>query len=594
MFLDQQVRARDPRMDAVYDHFSRNLAAIIDTGRRSGAGIVVGTVAVNLRDCPPFGSEHRLGLSDTDNRKWEQFYQRGIAAQTAGRIAEAAGDFGAAAQIDDEVAELHFREGCCALALHQTAEAQKGFVSARDLDTLRFRCDSRLNDLIRQTVSNYGHPRVALADAEKAFAEQSPDGLAGNDLFYEHVHLTFDGNYLLARTLAPKLESLLPTNISARVSVNQPWPSENDCARRLAWSDWDKREALSEIASRLNNAPFKDQLNHEARVHSLNAALDQLIPATRPAGIKVAQDLCENALAIAPDDPLLRAQLAALDQLSGDLTDATANAVCAAKLLPSSSEAWSQLGVILAKQQKYEEAAADFRRAFQLNPEDVWSMENCAQSLKDLGRRDEAIREYRHALAVKPRFGLASLGLGQMYEEMGRKAEADHCYHQALLNRIDRAPELETLARFCVSKGWREAAATNYEDALKLNPADAATYVEAGQNLAALGRHAEAEQCYAAAVRLSPDLIQAHFLYGLELGRDGKPSDAAGQFREAVRIRPDLPEARFNLAMALVNAGNYPEALGEFNKVLEQQPANAQALQYAHALRQKLSQQQPP
>jgi tetratricopeptide (TPR) repeat protein len=592
MFLDQQVRASDPRMDAVYDHFSRNLSDIIETGRRSGAGIIVSTVAVNLRDCSPFGSEHRLGLSDIETRKWEQLYQRGVAAQTADKIAEASGWYHAAAQIDDEVADLCFRQGCCALALNQTVEARKWFVSARDLDTLRFRCDSRLNDLIRQTVSNYRDPRVVLVDAEQAFAEQSHGGLPGNDLFYEHVHLTFDGNYLLARTLAPELESLLPTNISPRDAVSQPWPAEIDCERRLAWSDWDKREALSEIASRLNNPPFTEQLNHEAQVHYLNAALDQLIPATRPAGIKVAQDLCENALVVAPDDPLLREQLAALDQLTGDLTDAADNAERAAKLLPSSSEDWSQLGVILAKQQKYGDAASDFGRAFQLNPEDVWSMENRAQSLKDLGRQDEAIREYRHALAVKPRFGPAWLGLGQMYEEMGRQADAENCYQQALLNRINRAPELTTLARFCVSKGWREAAATNYDDAIKLNPADAATYVEAGQNLAALGRQAEAEQCYAEAVILSPDLIQAHFLYGLELGRDGKPTDAAGQFREAVRIMPDLPEARFNLAMALVNAGDYSEALGEFNKVLEQQPTNALALNYAQALRQKLSLQQ--
>ncbi len=594
MFLDQQVRATDPRMDAVYDHFSRNLADIISTGRKSGAGIVVSTVAVNLRDSAPFGSEHRLGLSDSDKKKWEQFYQSGVAAQAAGKIAEASGRYRAAAQIDDEVADLHFREGCCALALNQTAEAQKQFVSARDLDTLRFRCDSRLNDLIRQAVSNYRDSRVVLADAERLFAEQSPDGLPGNNLFYEHVHLTFDGNYLLARTLAPELESLLPTNISGRVAVSQSWPSEIDCERRLAWSDWDKREALSEIASRLNNPPFTDQLNHEAQVNYVNAALDQLIPATRPAGIKVAQDLCENALAVAPDDPLLRAQLAALDQSSGDLTDAADNAERAAKLLPSSAENWSQLGVILAKQQKFEDAAADFGRAVQLNPEDVWSMANRAQSLKDLGRKDEAIREYQHAVEVKPRFGPAWLGLGQMYEEMGRKAEAEDCYQKAVLNRIERAPELTTLARFCVNKGWREAAATNYDAAIKLNPADASIYVEAGQNLEALGRHPEAERWYAEAVKLSPDLIQARFLYGLELGRDGKPADAAGQFREAVRIMPDLPEARFNLAMALANEGDYSEALSEFNKVLQQQPGNAQALKYAQALRQKLSQQNTP
>jgi len=593
MFLDQQVRVDDPRMSAVYAHFARNLSDIISAGRHCGAGIVVSTVAVNLKDSAPFGSEHRRGLTDADKGKWEIFYQNGVAAQAAGKIEDAAGWFGEAAQIDDDYAELRFRQGGCALLLGQTADAQKQFAAARDLDTLRFRCDRRLNDLIRQTVSNYHDPQVALSDAEQAFANQSPDGLPGNDFFYEHVHLNFDGNYLLARALAPSVEKMLPGNLATQVTASRPWPSEADCARRLAWSAWDKQEALAEILSRLAKPPFTGQLNHEAQVQNLKGALDKLIPATQSAGITVAQNACENALAAAPDDPLLREQLAVLDQLTDNLADAATNAQRAVNLLPSSSEDWSQLGVILAKQHRYEDAAAAFRRAFQLNSEDVWALQNLAQSLKDLGRRDDAMREYRHALAIKPRFGLAWLGLGQIYEDLGQKAKAEDCYRLALVNRIDRAPELTTLARFCVSHGWREAAATNYDDIIKLNPADAMPYVEAGQNLAALGRHAEAEQRYSEAIRLSPDSMQAHYLYGMELGRDGKPAEAAAQFREAVRIMPDLPEARLNLGVALENAGNYSEALAQFDRVLEQNPANAMALAHAQILRQKLSVKQP-
>ena len=118
-------------------------------------------------------------------------------------------------------------------------------------------------------------------------------------------------------------------------------------------------------------------------------------------------------------------------------------------------------------------------------------------------------------------------------------------------------------------------------------------YIEAGQNLAALGRHEAAEQHYAEAVKLSPDSMEAHFLYGLELGREGNAADAVGQFREAVRIMPDLPEARLNLGMALENEGNYSEALEQFEKILEQNPANAVALAQAQALRQKLALKQP-
>jgi len=574
MFLNQQIRADDPRMSVVYDHFARNLSDIIGMGTHCGAGIVVSTVAVNLMDCAPFGSAHRRDLTDSDKSRWELLYREGVAAQSAGQFREAAGWYHDAAQMDGGFAELRFRQGCCALVLGETADAQSQFAAARDLDTLRFRCDSRLNSLVRQTVSNCDNRRVVLADAERAFAEQTPNGLPGDSLFYDQVHLTFDGNYLLARTMAPKLEILLPEKITAPVAAGQPWPAEADCARRLAWSDWDKQKALADMFSRLTKPPFTGQLNHDAQIQNLKTALDQLIPATQSPGIEAAQSSCEDALAVAPDDAVLREKLAVLYQLTGDLAGAATNALRAVQLLPSSPEDWAQLGVIRATQKKYEEAAAAFRRAFQLNPEDVWSLQNLAQSLKDLGQREGAIREYRHALAVNPRFGLAWLGLGQMYEEMGRKAEAEDCYRKALLNenRIERAPELKMLARFCESRGWYEAAAVNYEDAIKLNPSDAALYMEAGQNLTALGRRAEAEQLYSEAVNLSPDSIQAHFLYGLELGRDGKPADAAAQFREAVRIMPDLPEARLNLGMALVNEGKYPEALAQFDKVLEQIP----------------------
>ena len=361
----------------------------------------------------------------------------------------------------------------------------------------------------------------------------------------------------------------------------------------MAWSDWDKQEALSDILSRLGKPPFSSQLNNKEQIQNLKTALDKLASASQASGIKAAQNLCENTLTAAPDDALLREQLAVLDQLTGDLAGAATNAQWACHLLPASSEYTSELGVVLAKQKKYEDAAAAFRRAFELNSQDAWALQNLAQSLNDLGRRDEAIREYKHALAVNPRFGLAWLGLGQIYEGMGNKTEAEDCYHNALSNRINRAPELKTLAQFCISHGWREAAATNYDDAIKLNPLDPMLYVESGQNLSALGRHVEAEQRYSEAIRLSPDLMQAHFLYGLELGRDGRPAEAAGQFREAVRIMPDLAEARLNLGMALENAGNYSEALVQFDKVLEKNPDNAVALNNAQALRQKLQQTKP-
>jgi tetratricopeptide (TPR) repeat protein len=540
---------------------------------------------VNLIDSAPFASEHRPALSKSDADKWEQLYRSGATAQAAGKIGEASNWYREAAQLDDQFADLRFRQGSCALALGNLAEAQKQFASARDLDTLRFRCDSKLNDAIRQTVANRSDARVILADAEQAFAEHSKDGLPGNELFYEHVHLTFHGNYLLALTLASRVQGLLPAKVAAR-----SWPSETDCARRLAWSDWNKQKSLADIYSRLNDPPFVNQLNHSAQIRELGMELQQLIAAPKPPGIQIAKATCESALMAAPDDPVLREQLARLDEAANDLVAAETNEQAVLRRLPSCSQDWSELGVILAEQKKYEAAADAFRRAFQLNSEDVMSLQNLAQAFKNLGRHDDAIREYRRTLALKPRFGAAWLGLGQVLEEAGNKVEAEKCYQNALRNPPQHAPGLAGLAQFCESRGWREAAATNYEYAIKLSPFDALLHVRAAMNLTELGRRAAAERHYAAAIQLEPNSIEAHFLYGLCLGHDGNPAGAAAQFREAVRIMPDMLEAHLNLGIALTDEKNYSDALEQFNQVLQRNPNHATALQYVRAIKQKLSQ----
>lgn len=591
MFLNQQIRANDPRMKVVYDHFARNLRDIINAGIDGGARIVVSTVPVNLRDCAPFASEHRLGLTDSQKSQWQSLCQNGVTAEAAGDFDQAEEWFAEAARIDDNFAELRFRQGSCALALGQNAEAERQLSAARDLDTLRFRCDSRLNGLIRETVSNDNDPDVVLADAEHVFAEHSPKGIPGAQFFYDHVHLTFDGNYLLARTIAARLADLLPKDVQAQAAPGSPWPSETDCARRLAWTDWERQQALSAMFSRLIRPPFTGQSDHDAQIQRLKAALVQLAPATDAAGVLAAQSSCENALALAPDDPDLHQQLALLDESAGDLAAALTNGESAVQQLPASAEDWAQLGIILAKRDQYSDAAGAFRRAFQLDPMDVWSMRNLAQSLADLGRTNDAIQEYRHTLAVNAGFGPAWLALGQLLEKTGHKDEAEECYRKALLgkNRVESLPELERLARFCASRGWYTQAATNYAAAIKLDPFDPALAIEAGQNFVKVGNDAEAEQCFSEAATLSPDSMEAHFLYGLELGRHGQATAAAAQFREAVRIMPGLPEARINLGMALEDEGNYSEALAQFDTVLAQDPTNAIALHDAEFLRKKLS-----
>ena len=95
--------------------------------READANIVVGTVAVNLRNCAPFVSLNRPDLAKTEKAEWDAAYQAGIVHEESAAFAEAVEHYNAAAKIDNQFAALHYRLGRCFLRLKKMAEADKHF-----------------------------------------------------------------------------------------------------------------------------------------------------------------------------------------------------------------------------------------------------------------------------------------------------------------------------------------------------------------------------------------------------------------------------------------------------------------------------------
>ena len=577
MFVKYKVAGSAPRLGAVYANFGHNLKDIIAAGRNSGAKIVLSTMAVNLKDCAPFASLHRPDLSESRLHEWQRFFDAGARAWESGDFRQAATDYDQAAQIDPSFAELRFRRGQCALALHDLGAAQKEFAAARDLDALRFRCDSRLNGILRQPAEDH----AALADGERALAEASPDGIPGADFFYDHVHFTFQGNYVLARAIAGKVEQVLMLPESA------PWPDLAQCAQRLGHTPRDTELALSDMLGRLADVPFTFQAGHDQQMRRLADAARQLPLPNSAASLAGAQSAAEAALARWSDDAVLWEQLGEIKQARGDFAGAAAAVQRSLDKSPGSAEGWLLYGILLAQEQKYQEAAAPFQRVFALDPQAVWARHNLALCLEKLGRRDEAVVQFKRALALKPDYGTSWLALGQLYEDMGRTNDAEQCYAAALTNRVNQADDLAALARFCFSRRQFGQAVTNFAAAIELSPSDPGLRMEAGRALAAFGRHDEAVRQYRSAVELEPDQAQPHMQLAVELGRLGKPALAEPEFRQALRLDPNLIQARVDLGIALYEQEKLDDALKQFEDVLQRNPADATALRYAQLLRNR-------
>lgn len=267
MFLDKQVRADSPRMEPAYRNFESNLRDIAKIAHAAGANVLLSTIANNLRDSAPFASLHRPGLDANALASWTSLVQQGDALEKTANFAGALKAYSAAAHIDDQFAALHYRIARCQWALGDFAAAKDNYVQARDLDTLRFRADSRINEVIRKVGSTAG-PQVKLLDSEAAFSGESRNGVIGGELIYDHVHFTQLGAYLLARGAFQQIVPLLPAEAPSQARASEP-PTEMECERLLAFTGHDRARVAAEMADRLQRPPFTQQLNHLEQLQSL-------------------------------------------------------------------------------------------------------------------------------------------------------------------------------------------------------------------------------------------------------------------------------------------------------------------------------------
>ena len=172
-----------------------------------------------------------------------------------------------AAGIDNTYAELHFRIARCQWALGDFAAAKRHYIQARDLDTLRFRADSRINDEIRKVAVSSG-PSTRLLDTEFLFSGESPNGIIGGELFYDHVHFTPLGSYLLAHDAFEQIVPMLPATVKGSSQEKGPL-GEEECERLLAFTAHDRARVVAEMADRMQRPPFAQQLNHADELQSL-------------------------------------------------------------------------------------------------------------------------------------------------------------------------------------------------------------------------------------------------------------------------------------------------------------------------------------
>jgi tetratricopeptide (TPR) repeat protein len=368
-FEQHRIAADNPRRGAVYDNFRRNLADICEVARRAGAGVVLMTVATNLKVCPPLGSLHRAEFSEPERELWESAYSAGARAEAAGQPAEASTNYLAAARLDDHFAELHFRLGRCYYAMGQFDKARTEFVLARDWDALQFRADSRLNAIIRDVAAQAHNPGIRLVNIERALSDAEPDHqMPGQRLFRDHVHPSFDGDYELARALLPAVIEALAQKLAGAAPQSKPILSRDECAARLAFSRMNEALITAGMLEATAHPPFTSQLDHAQRQKAAEQALAARFGSFSRQDLDAATEMYRAAMRLYPDDWQLPYNLARLLLQARDYAGAVEQFRAACRLLPHWLEIRLGLSSALSSGGRNAEALQELNEAHAMDP----------------------------------------------------------------------------------------------------------------------------------------------------------------------------------------------------------------------------------
>jgi tetratricopeptide (TPR) repeat protein len=309
-------------------------------------------------------------------------------------------------------------------------------------------------------------------DAEKIFADASDHGLPGEELFLDHVHMTFRGNYLVAAALFDRIKSWLPAQAAEAMGLEAGQPSAEAAAEKLAYTDWDRFQIVDEMLNAYYlSPPFTNQLYHDEQISKLERELADSRARLQSAGLRESAVRYEQAIAQSPQDWWLHWKYAQLLTLGQDrLREALAHYEAITRLVPHSFRGYAGVGFINHQLHNEEAAIASCLRALAINPgkAEVQNTLGAAYMMKGETARAEA--RFKKAMALRPNYVPAYMHLALLYAQSGRLKDSVQVCRHGLSYEPDSADMILALAQYLNQMGQRDEAIAELKKAQQKDP----------------------------------------------------------------------------------------------------------------------------
>ena len=354
----------------------------------------------------------------------------------------------------------------------------------------------------------------------------------------------------------------------------------------------------------------KNPANHYrlGLAHKARAISDRSVAAGE---IEQARQEFERALAIRPDFVLARLDLARIEIAKGDYEGAMKTAAQAlkddpsnlsAKIIesaallgqkkiaearqllesvraqsPNSPDVVYQLGGVSLIEKKYKEADQEFRRAYDLSPNNMRGLTGMVETDLEQNKSDAAIQTLKDEISKNPERSEMRLLLADVEVRVGKFDEAIADY-QAVVDKMGknskaRARIFVRLGETYRRKGDLANAIQAFQKARELTPDDVLVLAELALVLDAAQHWSEAMKVYEAAIKLAPnDAVSLNNDAFLIAEHGGDLDLALTRAQRATQLLPKYPEVADTLGWIYLKKNLSDQAIDLFKRNVAQQP----------------------
>jgi len=267
---------------------------------------------------------------------------------------------------------------------------------------------------------------------------------------------------------------------------------------------------------------------------------------------------------LAPEQAGIPYNLGALLQRQGRSEEAAEAFKLSLSIRPLNADAHNNLGVALQSLGRDEEAIAAFHQALALKPDSAEAHRNLGIGLRRLGQLEEAVAAFHQATTLRPGHAESWAELGRTLHEQERPDEAIEAYLKAQALKPDWAELMSDLGAAYELCGRSDEAIAQFRAAIAIAPDFAHPYNNLGKSLEALGDLDAAEEAFQQALKLNPQVAEFHGNFGNVQMSRRRIDDGIDCYRRAVELKPDFFEGHVSLGMALLTQGHLKEGWAEW------------------------------